>query len=195
MRAAALAGVALVLVACGGKVVFEEDGGDGGGSSSSSPSGAAGPGTFEPGPEPDPRGDLCKAACEPSGCASTPGCVEECLTAFGAGCDAAAGDYLQCIADGFITPDCVSSVTCEAEVDAWAACPKNLCSDGCSHADQDCSCLRTCDAVELQMTCSLVADAEASCECKVDGAVVSSCTETHLACDLDFGCCAGAFGF
>lgn len=190
------AGLGLLLVACGGKVVFQEDGGDGGGSSSSSPSSAAGTGPFEPGPVPDPRGDLCEAACAPTpGCENDPGCVENCLTIFGEGCDSFAAAYLQCFENGFVPSECLYTDTCEDEQLAWGNCPKNLCSDGCSLAEQDCSCLRNCDDRDIQMNCTMVADAQASCDCKIDGAVVSTCTETHLGCDLDFGCCAGAFGF
>lgn len=188
-----LAALAMMLAACGGKVVFEEDGGQGGGSSSSSPSSASGPETFEPGPQPDPRGDVCKAACGGGVC---DGCdVQQCIDEFGAGCDALLGAFLQCFADGLDLSTCTVFDPCEDEQAALLACPMNLCSDGCSLAEQDCSCLRNCDDRDIQMNCTLVADAQASCDCKVDGAVVSTCTETHLACDLDFGCCAGAFGF
>lgn len=192
MRALA-AGLALALVACGGKVVFVEDDDGSGGSSSSSPSSAAGTQKFEPGPQPDTRGDLCRAVCP---ACSEPGCVEDCMDQFfGFGCDSFAGKVLTCFADGLDPDSCAFTTNCEAEVDDWTQCPMNQCSDGCSLADQDCSCLRQCDEQEFQMNCTMVADGQASCECIINGGVLTSCTETHLACDLDFGCCATAFGF
>jgi hypothetical protein len=185
----------MLLAGCGGKVVFvEDDGGNGGGSSSSSPSSAAGTEKFEPGPEPDPRRELCEGICVP-GCAE-PNCVEVCLEElFDGVCDGLAGEVLTCLANAIDVMTCSYFESCGVEYDTWGACQSNYCSEGCSHADQDCSCLRNCEDRSLQMSCSLVADAQASCECKIDGAVVSTCTETHLACDVDFGCCADAFGF
>lgn len=190
----ALAIGALALIACGGKVVFvEDDGADGGGSSSPSPSSGAGTEKFEPGPQPDPRGDLCAAYC-PASCGLD--CFDECFEQFfGAGCDSISADVVQCFGDSVDPQTCSFFGSCEQELDEWTKCPMNLCSDGCSLAEQDCSCLRTCDDRDLQMNCNLVADAQASCDCKIDGVTVTTCTETHLACDLDFGCCAAAFGF
>jgi hypothetical protein len=191
----ALAAALVTLTACGGKVVYLEDG-DGGGSSSSSPSSAAGTEQFEPGPEPDPRGEVCALWCQKNACSTElEDCEKECAENFGAGCDSPIASYLGCLGEGFDVEACQQTDPCVAEEQAVAECPPGWCSEGCSDTDQSCSCLRNCDDRALLVDCTLVGDAQADCDCKIDGTVVSTCSETHLACDMDFGCCAQAFGF
>lgn len=190
----ALVVLAIAALGCGGQVVFEEDGGDVGGSTASSQSTSSSTDPPVAGPEPDPRGDLCKSICQPP-CAEN-NCVEECIDElFGGGCDSQAGDLIACWADNLDINSCTVVGACEAEQAAYADCPLNLCSDGCSHSDLNCACLRDCDAGEYQMSCALVGDAEANCDCSIGGTLIATCVETHLACDIDFGCCRSAFGF
>jgi hypothetical protein len=185
---------AVALAACGGQVVFEEDGGGVGGSTASSQSTSSSTDKPKPGPEPDPRRDLCESICQPP-CAEN-NCVESCLDElFGGGCDHQAGDLITCWANNLDINSCTIIGACEAEQAAYAECPLNTCSDGCSHSDLDCSCLRDCDGGEYQMSCELIDDAVANCECSIGGTLIVTCVETHLACDIDFGCCAAAFEF
>lgn len=105
-----LAALGVLAAACGGKVVFvEEDDGQGGTGQGGEPSSA-------------PMGTPCEKLCfgTPS-CETKPGCLENCQSNYGMGCDAEADAFFLCQFESFDPMSCAPDF-CGAEGDALHAC-------------------------------------------------------------------------
>ena len=210
---------AVIVVACGGKVVADEDDeGKGGGSQGVGGNTSVGPG---PGPGPTSVGnggsvavaasagvggsgpslvEACQGACSAIAGCTVGDCVSTCL-----GADPEFGfafkPFLECIA-GLATPtSCDLPDECVQALEQWLVC-ESWCVVGAGWSgtgDRSGACTSLLDGAcgpvgAYETQCEPLGDGTLSCVCFEDGQFQGECIDDEKsACDPTFGCCGTVF--
>jgi hypothetical protein len=193
--------LALVLVACGGKVVIDAGDGSGGAGGSSGSSSSTGTGMGGGDPQ-----SLCDKACEKMntvpGCAQ-PECASLCFTEYqkSGPCQSLFLDVTTCIAENAGIGGSCTGQPCDGVLQDYEAClngstsscETGLCSSG---SDGSCSCSGKCNGSSVSAACFPSADGALTCVCNVGGMDVGKCEPpggSGFPCDITGGCCAAYF--
>lgn len=202
----ACASVVSIAVACGGKVTWVEDGpaNTGGTSSGTQSSGTkmtsstTSKGTTV-GPSQTSSTGVSQSACEkicaiPACGNGDPGCVNDCLSFYTAGCEFEADNYLNCIANNIDQNCALNTDVCNMFAQAYEQCTQQsgCVTSGCEGGDSFCKCSGTCFGNSVSATCKST-PMGAQCDCLQNGTLIGQCFDMFPNCSLDEGCCSQFF--
>lgn len=194
--------VALLVAACGGKVVVDADGsgGQGGDTTTTTTTSVSPVGVVSAS---SGGSSLCQQVCDAitaSGCVQDPGCVSNCEDTYAnaGGCVGLLDAYSKCILEN-VSSGCEGPLLCQDIAQSFMDCvgvPPTTCGDlGCTSSGGECSCKGICNDRVLAVTCT-PGNATDFCTCFEDGVPVGKCAEpqqTGLSCDIVSGCCSTVF--
>ncbi len=195
-RSIALASAAVLVLACGGNVVFEGAAGGGGEGAGAAGSTTTKSGSTTKGVSATSVSTGAATPCE-LWCAEVPEvcwgdeCMQLCASMYVPGCEAQTDALLLCGAANLPPETCtLPEDLCRAEVAAYSQCVD---PGGCgpsSCAFEECWCSATCSGGTLVADCDSFGPT--SCDCYFNDAYIGSCMGDT--CDVQASCCSDLLG-